>query len=443
MTRNPAVASEWAALQRHHPELVFVDALVVDQCGAPRGKRFTRSHAGHLFTHGMQIPQSVFLVDPCGEPLYPFGLGRDDGDPDGTAWPLAGTLTPVWGANPPRAQCLAALRNAEGRPCAADPRTALERVLSRFGELRLTPVVAVELEFYLLDGTDRPPRTPAHLTEAYGLEALDRHAGFLQDLHAAAELQGVPLLACSSEGAPGQLEANLLHQPDARRAADHAVLLRQVVRAAARAHGLDATFMAKPFLDREGSGLHVHLSLLDEAGRNVFDDGTREGSRLLRRALAGLQALMPESMALFVPNVSSYRRLRPGTFASVNRRWGLDDRRAGLRLPLADGPARRLEHRVAGADANPYYVLAAILAGVHHGLVQGREPDPPLPTGEVATPDPGLPGDLEAALGALAQARLLPEYLGGEALRVYGEARRLEAARLRHWISRREYEWYL
>src|SRR6185295_10661832 len=136
-------------------------------------------------------------------------------------------------------------------------------------------------------------------------------------------------------------------------ASDHAIYLRQIVKAAALSQNMRASFMAKPYPDRSGSGQHVHLSLVDRAGRNVFDNGTAEGSELLRHAAGGLAQAMPESMAIFAPNLNAYRRFQPDMFAPVNRRWGVNNRSVGLRIPMSPGVARRVEHRVAGADANP------------------------------------------------------------------------------------------
>jgi glutamine synthetase len=275
------------------------------------------------------------------------------------------------------------------------------------------------------------------------VDDLDRFQAFLSSLSQAAEHQGVPVSATSKEYAPGQFEANLKHQSDARLAADHAVLLKQIVKAAARANGFDATFMAKPYPDRSGSGLHIHLSLLEENGRNTFDNGTAEGSERLRHAVGGLQAVMAESMALFAPSVNSYRRFQPDMFAPVNRHWGINNRSAGMRVPAGPGEARRVEHRVAGADANPYLALAAVLAGVHYGLENKLDPGAPAVGNVSRDPDLSLPFNIDDALKRLEQAAVLPSYLGKETLSLYGETKRIETQRVRRAIPAIEYEWYL
>ena len=445
---------EFEAFLRAHPDLAYLDAVLPDVLGILRGKRLSIADAARIYEGGMQIPRSLYLMDAHGEMVNPFGRGFGDGDPDGTAWPIPGTLSLVWGEGGKRAQVLMTLRDEHGRAETSEPRAALERVVERFGRAKLGPVAALELEFYLIDrergarGAPLPPRNPLSgaretASSVYGMDDLDRHRAFLDDLTEAARVQRVPVSAISKEYAPGQFEANLRHQSDVMAAADHAVLLKQIVKAAARAQGYDATFMAKPYPDRSGSGLHVHVSVLDAAGRNIFDDGTEEGSQQLAHAVGGLQALMAESMALFAPNLNSYRRFQPDMFAPVNRRWGVNNRSAGLRVPMGPGEARRIEHRVAGADANPHLVLAAVLAGIHHGLEKALDPGPAAVGNVSREPDTALPFTIDDALSRLGEAQVLGAYLGPETLALYRETKRIETERLRRIIAEAEYEWYL
>jgi glutamine synthetase len=446
--------TEFEALRKAHPEIEYVDAVLADLLGVLRGKRLPIAGAAPLFQSGMQIPHSIYLMDAHGEMTNPLGRGFGDGDPDGSAWPIPGTITPVWTGAVPRAQMLMSLRDAQGTPDPAEPRAALARVLEHFTDLKLTPVTALELEFYLIDlarepnGAPQPPLDPRsgvreQVASVYGMDDLDRYQGFLTSLSQAAVLQRVPVSATSKEYAPGQFEANLKHQTDALFAADHAVFLKQIIRASALANGFEATFMAKPYADRAGTGLHIHMSLIDESGRNVFDNGTPEGSPMLHHAIGGLQALMVESMAMFAPNANSYRRFQPDMFAPVNRRWGVNNRSVGLRVPAGPEEARRVEHRVAGADANPYFALAAVLAGVHYGLARKIDPGAPA-TGNVSrSPDLALPFNIEDALAKLEHASALASYVGEETLTLYRETKRIEARRLDRIIPPAEYDWYL
>ena len=202
-------------------------------------------------------------------------------------------------------------------------------------------------------------------------------------------------------------------------------------------------YIAAAALIIAGSGLHIHMSLLDAQGRNVFDNGSPEGSDVLRHVIGGLQALMPESMALFAPSVNSYRRFQPDMFAPVNRRWGVNNRSAGLRVPVGPGEARRVEHRVSGADANPYYALAAVLAGAHHGLTNKIDPGAPAQGNVSREPDLALPFSIQDALAKLDQGKVLAAYIGAETVKLYGETKRIEAQRLTRIISAAEHDWYL
>ncbi|HEX4534201.1 MAG TPA: glutamine synthetase family protein [Rhizomicrobium sp.] len=445
---------QFDALIAAHPHVKFVDAVLADIHGVPRGKRLPVAEAVKLFETGMQITHSIYLMDARGEMTNPFGRGFGDGDPDGTAWPIPGTITMVWGDGPPRAQMMMTLRDDDGGINPGEPRAVLERVLERFADLKLTPVTALELEFYLVDpkrdesGAPQPPLCPRtgereSSIQVYGMDDLNRYDGFFAALNEAAEAQNIPLSATSSEYAPGQFEANLKHQKDAVVAADHAVFLKQIVRAAARSQNFHATFMAKPYADRAGTGLHVHLSLLDSSGRNIFDDGSDAGSEQLRHAIGGLQALMPESMALFAPSVNSYRRFQPDMFAPVNRRWGLNNRSVGMRIPVGPCDARRVEHRVSGADANPYLVLAAILAGVHHGMTNKIDPGSPAETNVSREPDMSLPFNIDDALSRLLASEILADYFTAETVKLYAETKRIETQRFRKVMSAAEYDWYL
>ena len=447
--------AEFDAFFEAETDLEFLDAVIPDLCGTLRGKRFPIAEAPRLFAHGMPIPHSIYLMDARGDMTNTFGRGFSDGDPDGTAWPLPGTFSRVWTrSGPPRAQMLMTLHDEKGEPDPVEPRSVLERVLERYTEIDLTPVAALELEFYLIDparGEHRAPQPPLdprsgareNAVSVFGLDDLDRYEAFLSALTDAARRQRVPLSAASKEYAAGQFEANLKHQKDARAAADHAIFLKQIVKEAARANGFEATFMPKPYLDRVGSGLHIHLSVLDRDGRNIFAGVEQMGSELLRHAIGGLQELMPESMALFAPSQNSYRRFQPDMFAPVNRSWGVNNRSAGMRIPAGPDESRRVEHRVAGADANPYLALAAVLAGAHHGLLKKIDPGAPV-TGNVSRePDLALPFTIDDALAKLGKAETLPAYLGDETLALYRETKRIETERLRRTIPPVEYDWYL
>jgi glutamine synthetase len=369
---------EAADFLKAHPETTAIDAVFADLSGVVRGKRYPVAQIGKLFGEGVAFPGSVFLLSASGASQDPEGRGFSDGDPDELGKVIPGTLQPVPWTERPIAQALLTFEAMDGTPYAFEPRNVLKRVLARIGELKLRPVVAFELEFYLIDrerlanGTPRPPHSPVTgrcdlATQVYGMAAVDDFAAFLEDVGQACTAQGVQIGATSSEYAAGQFEINMQHLDDPLKAADHCVMFKRAVQGVARRHGVQATFMAKPYLETSGSGLHLHISLLDDQGRNVFDGGEAPASETLLHAMGGILDILPESMAILAPNPNSYRRFKPMIYVPVSRSWGYENRSTALRIPVSGGAARRIEHRMAGADANPYLVLATALAGLHHG----------------------------------------------------------------------------
>ncbi len=448
---NPARSVE--RFLRAHPAITAVDLLIPDTHGILRGKRIPATQLAKTFAEGVCLPGSLFGMDITGATVEASGLGFTEGDADRLCRVIPETLAPApWARG--RAQVLMTMFESDGAPFFADPRQVLAGVLARFKALGLTPVTAVELEFYLLDprrahdGQPQPAiaegsRTRARTTQVYGMTELDDFAGFLDAVLAACAAQGVPASGCVSEYAPGQYEINLEHRPDALAACDQAILLKRAVKAVARQRGLVASFMAKPFMQLAGSGTHVHLSLQDARGRNVFAQGDIAANAALRHSIAGVLATLAESLALLAPNANSYRRFRPDSFVPLSACWGVNNRTVAVRVPAGPQAARRIEHRIAGADANPYLVMAALLAGVHHGLTRQLVPPPPVSGDASAKPGRALPGTWESALEHHARGRLLAGYLGGDFRRVYLACQRAEHARFMAEITPLEYTWYL
>jgi len=454
MTANDrAHLSDWEAFCDSHSDVAYLNAIFTDQCGTVRGKRIPLADAGKVFSSGLQLPMSIYFLDVTGVNEDVCGRGFSDGDPDGTAYPIAGTLAPVpWAAD--QAQVMMTMETPEGVTCGFEPRNVLARVASKLADRGLTPVTAVELEFYLLDpvsdasGRPQPPLNPTtgereKSNQVYGLSELDGYSELLRDIGSFANGMGVPASAAVAEFAPGQYEINLNHGPDPLRSGDHGVMLRYLISAAAKAHGHRASFMAKPFLDQTGNGCHIHVSLLDGKGGNVFDDGGESGSERMRHAVGGLQALLPASMAILAPNLNAYRRFAPNSFVPVNDAWGYNNRSVAFRIPTGSPSARRIEHRVAGADINPYLVLAVVLAGIDYGLENKIEPGAPATKNACEDVDPNLPLSLSEALALFSSSDVMREYLGDEFVNIYAETKRLEYARFQDAISAREYDWYL
>jgi glutamine synthetase len=329
----------------------------------------------------------------------------------------------------------------------------LARAVERLQGQGLTPVVAVELEFYLLqrgqDGRLQPARglltgRASGRIDAYGLARLDDMSPLFDDVYAAARAQGLPVRTLMSEYAPGQFEITLEHRADAMRAVDDAVLFKRAIRGVASRHGCIACFMAKPFAELAGTGMHLHASLADGEGRNAFASDDPAGSPLLRHAIGGLRATLADGMAVFAPHANSYRRFRAMSYAPVAPTWGVNNRSVSLRVPAGPPSSRHVEHRVAGADANPYLVAALVLAGMAHGIERGLDPGPPVEGNGYERATRGdLPTDWHAALERAAHSEFLAEALGPGFLRVFLALKRRECEKFGALVSDRDYEWYL
>ena len=368
------VPAELDAFLRAHPDVRFFDAFLSDLNTVERGKRIDRAGIGRIFDAGMLLPGSMFALDILGGTSEATGLGFDDGDADRPCRPIPGSLFPVpWLAADGVAQLQLTMYESDGRPFFADPRNVLARVLDRFHRLNLTPVVAIEYEFYLVDrerGPDGLPRPPAgpltrrreFRTQINSMLDLSEYSGVLSEIDAACRAQGVPSTSSLAEYGPGQYEVNLGHQPDALAACDQALRFKRIVKHVARAHGYEATFLAKPYRDMAGSGLHVHASLLDAGGRNLFAGASPADSVDLRHAIRGLLDTLADGMAICAPGPNSYRRFRANSYAPVAPTWGVNNRTVSFRVPAGPPESRHIEHRVAGADANPYLAVAAVLA---------------------------------------------------------------------------------
>ena len=449
-----ATLGEFNAFLAEHGEIDYLDAIFVDMCGTVRGKRFPSEEADKVFGDGVQMPQSIYFFDVTGVNEDILGMGFSDGDPDAQSHPVSGSIVPVPWASMKQAQVLMTMVDEDGSPLLLEPRNVLANVVTKLEEIGLKATVACEFEFYLLDkdmdrkGRPQPPVNPATgvretAHEVYGITELDGFMGLLKDIDEAAAAQGVPASGATAEFAPGQYEINLKHEDDAVRAGDHAVMLRHLIGALARKHSFLASFMAKPFVDQTGNGMHVHCSVMDEQGNNIFNDGTEDGSLKLRHAIGGLQATLGDAMAFFAPNLNSFRRFGPNLFVPVNRTWGYNNRSVAFRVPNGSPESRRVEHRVSGADANPYLVLAAILAGIHHGIVNEIDPGEPAEGNACEVMDEGIPFYLPSALKRLRNSDVMREYLGDRYVDVYAETKMLEYDKFQRAISPLEYDWYL
>jgi glutamine synthetase len=330
----------------------------------------------------------------------------------------------------------------------------LGAVLGRFARLKLTPVVAIEYEFYLVDsqrdahGQPQPPRGPLtgrreFRTQINSMTDLNEYSTLLAEIDHMCRVQNVPATSSLAEYGPGQYEVNLAHAPDGLRVCDEAMRFKRVVKSAARAHGCDATFLPKPYRDMAGSGLHIHVSLVDDAGRNIFAAANALDSAPLRHAIAGTLITLSEGMALCAPGPNSYRRFRSEAYVPIHPTWAINNRGSAIRVPASDAANLRIEHRLAGADANPYLVLAWVLAGMLHGLEHKLEP-PAVLTGNAYVQDgQPLPNNWAAALDRFAASRFAGETLGERFVKLFATVKRAEMEEFNSHITPLEITRYM
>ncbi len=436
-----------------HPEVQFIDLLIADMNGVVRGKRIDRSNLLKVYEKGINLPASLFALDIQGTTVESSGLGLDIGDADRVCFPIPGTLCMEPWQRRPTAQLLMTMHEMAGKPFFADPREVLRQVVQRFADMGLTVCAAFELEFYLIDqeninGRPQPPRSPIsgkrpQAVQVYSIDDLDEYADCLRDILDGAHIQGIPADAIVKESAPAQFEVNLNHVNDPIAACDYAVLLKRLIKNTAYDHEMDTTFMAKPYPGQAGNGLHVHISLLDKEGRNIFAAEEPLANDALRHAIGGVLQALPASMAFLCPNVNSYRRFGSQFYVPNAPSWGLDNRTVALRVPTGNPDALRIEQRVAGADANPYLLMASLLAGVHHGLSQRIEPGEPIEGNSYEQVEQSLPNNLRDALRALDDSEILGRYINPDYIDIFVACKEHELEEFEHSISDLEYNWYL
>ena len=379
-----------------------VECIFPDISGYPRGKLMPAESflAGGELRICQAIPMQAVTGDYSYNPVFP------DSDPDVRLLPDYPTVALAPWASVPRVVAIHDCMELDGSLCQFAPRSILKGVLIQYAALGLRPVVAPEIEFYLTAPNADPaqpllaPVVRGGRAEvgksAFSLNMLNELAPFWNEFRDACRTLGIATDTWIHEVGATQYEINLLHG-DAVAVADQAFLFKYAAREIALKHGLNAVFMAKPIAASAGSSMHLHISVVDAKGDNVFSLPDGSESPRLGHFIAGLQTFLPELMLMLAPNVNAYRRYVSGSQAPVNLQWGYDNRTTGLRVPASGPAARRVENRVAGADANPYLAMAASLAAGLKGLQAQLAPSAPL-TGNGYDSAHSLPRSMEEAL---------------------------------------------
>ena len=427
-----------------------VECLVSDIAGIPRGKilpvhKFSQAAGGQ----GLRLPEYVFGQSVTGAFLDSEVLNEIGKDVILRPDPATCRLVPWYGE--PTAQIIHDAFDHDGSIVAFSPRAVLKRVLALFESAGLRPIVAPELEFFLVQQSadaNSPLVTPIGRSgraekarQAYGIDAVNEFDPLFEDIYDHCEVQQIDIDTLSHEAGAAQMEINFNHG-QALDLADQTFLFKRTVRQTSLDHNVHATFMARPMQDQPGSAMHLHISVLDmETGRNIFVNDDNTESEQFYHALAGMQRYLVAAMPLMAPYVNSYRRQSNSEDSPTNLAWGMDNRTVGLRVPMGDPKNRRIENRIPGADANPYLAMAASLAALWLGLKEQRRPTRQRKdSGEdLAT----LPRNLDIALDALERTSPLHETLGEAFIKLFIEVKRGEAEAFLEVISPWEREYLL
>ncbi|SDX04007.1 glutamate--putrescine ligase [Ruegeria halocynthiae] len=440
-------ANDYDAYCQAHGVPDRIELLLCDLNAVLRGKWVPGDGIDKIEKGAIRLPLSTYAPAIMGNEVENTGLGIEFGDPDGILIPIEGTLHPAPWLAGNVAQVLVEMTDMQGNISPQSPRELLRSVWNRFDDKGWRPVVATELEFYILrprNERDDAPCPPSFSPDAqnYDMELLARREAILNDILSASAAQGLSTDTLIAEYGPGQFEINFHHTDDVLAAAETAILFRRLVRGVVASHGFEATFMAKPYLDHPGNGMHVHASVVDKSGKNIFSPTDEEEiSQNLLNAVSGVLGSMRDLQAIFAPHGNSYRRFRPNSFAPATPDWGLDNRAASVRLPETNGPGARLEHRISGADTNPYLAMAAILGGMMHGLENAPELQRPLDDPDCVPAKP-LDHDWYSAVDRFASAPIAQDIFG-DYRDLYATVKRDEIATIQDPITPAEYTYYL
>ena len=417
-----------------------VECIISDLPGVARGKAVPASKFAKQ--NNFYLPNSIFLQTLTGGWAEAAG---DEGwvEPDMVLVPDLDTATAApWTAD----VTLQVIHNAfdqNNDPIPTSPRNVLKRVVNLFRKRGLEPIVAPEMEFFLVARNIDPAQPirpmmgrsgrPAAARQAYSMSAVDEYGPVIDDIYDFAEAQGFEIDGITQEGGAGQVEINLRHG-DPVKLADEVFYFKRLIREAALKHDCFATFMAKPIAEEPGSAMHIHHSFIDAEGQNIFVGPQGGETDVFYHMIAGLQNHLPSAIAMLAPYVNSYRRYVKDHSAPINLEWARDNRTTGIRIPLSDPQARRIENRIAGMDCNPYLGIAASLACCYLGMKEQDRPDKQY-RGDAYDGEEGIPYDLFTALDLFDNAKKLHGILDPEFARVYSIVKRTEYSEFLQVIS--------
>ncbi|MFL2790792.1 MAG: glutamine synthetase family protein [Paracoccaceae bacterium] len=439
MPKSLDKALEWIKDTGNCPKII---AATCDLNGIWRGKRIPVTEVEKVLKSGIRLPISASCVDVWGTDLAKSPFLFKSGDSDGDALSTGLGLIPDYPNYRDSAFLPLWIFDNQKKPSPIDPRHILNSICNQFNKLNLNPVVAFEIEFYLLD-INKGHNEVISANNVLSVTDLETNTNFFDDLYRACAEFNIPMEGISSENAPGQFEINLKHVADPLMAADHAVLFKRFIKGIAKKHDKTATFMAKPLPGMSGSGMHVHMSLIDKLGNNVFSNKNDLGSEILKNAVAGILENLSGSTLIFAPHFNSYKRLRPGTHAPINICWGYENRTAAVRIPGGNDANKRIEHRVAGADSNPYLVMSSILASVLDGIKHKKTPPAPIFGDTYSEKLMQIPQSWDQAIQSFENSEINRKYYPKIFNQVFGNCKKQELETFNARIEEHEITTYL
>jgi glutamine synthetase len=434
-------------------KITEVECMISDLTGIARGKISPTNK--FIDEKGMRLPESVLLQTVTGDyvddDIYYELL--DEADIDMFCRPDENAAFMVPWALEPTAMVIHDTFDKQGNPIELSPRNILKNILKLYADKGWKPIVAPEMEFYLTkrcSDPDFPLEAPMGRSgrpevgrQSFSIDAANEFDPLFEDVYDWCEIQGLDLDTLIHEDGPAQMEINFRHG-EALHLADQITVFKRTMREASLKHDVAATFMAKPITDQPGSAMHIHQSVVDiKTGKNLFSNADGSMSQLFMNHIGGLQKYIPELLPLFAPNVNSFRRFLPDTSAPVNVEWGEENRTVGLRVPEATPQNRRVENRLAGADANPYLVLAASLLCGYMGMVEDLKPSAPVKGRAYERRNLRLPITIEHALERMEACKDAEKYLGEKFMRGYVAVKRAEHENYKRVISSWEREFLL
>jgi len=438
-----------------HTDLEKVEFIYVDFNGIPRGKYASPKTLIKAFDGGLKMPISSYVLDVWGDNPKGTGLVMS-GDGDAICRPVISSLAVTPWSTRKTAQCLVSMENGDGEAIYADPRQILSSVLERFQKLNLKPVIAPEMEFYLVDkklqknGHPQMPIIPGtnrryEDVQLLNLNEMDDFESFFALVEKSSHSLGIPSETAIKECAPGQFEINLLHHDDALLMADQAFLMKRLIKNCARQFNMNATFMAKPFSDQAGNGMHAHLSIIDKDGNNVFSvNKDKQPQGIFANSIAGLLKNAPDFLSFYASHSNSYRRLvHNADHAPTTLSWGNENRTALVRLPEASSKATRLEFRLPSADSNPYLVFASILSSVLSGITNKYPLDKETIGNAHAQHEAALGITWREAVHKTSESSVVKEFFGEKFQKSYQCVKESEIKRFESTITDFEYNSYL